>query len=136
MLRSERSTLPVPVVIRLVAYVHVPRRWKLPVSRRGVLARDNFTCQYCGRAPLRHQLTVDHVVPRSQGGTTSWENLATACAQCNRRKGGHRPEEAGMRLHAPPVQPRYIALALIESQAPAAHWQVWQKYVATVHEAG
>jgi 5-methylcytosine-specific restriction endonuclease McrA len=128
-LRAERMALPVPIVIRLVAYVHVPRRWRLPVSRKGVLARDGYTCQYCGKQPLRQALTVDHIVPRSQGGTTSWQNLVTACAPCNRRKGGRMPEEAGMHLLTMPAQPRYIAVAFLEARAPERHREVWQKYV-------
>jgi 5-methylcytosine-specific restriction endonuclease McrA len=131
-LRSERLSVPTPVVIRLVTYVRVPRRWKLPVSRRAVLARDNYACQYCGAQPGRPALTVDHVVPRSQGGGKSWDNLVAACAPCNRRKGGRRPEEAGMRLLTRPEMPRYVALAFIEtSSRPAA----WQKYLDTASAA-
>jgi 5-methylcytosine-specific restriction endonuclease McrA len=131
MLRAERLQLPRPVVIRLVTYVHVPRRWRLPVSRKGVLARDAYTCQYCGAEPHKTALTVDHVIPRSQGGEASWQNLVTACAPCNRRKGGRRPLEAGMSLLSKPMQPRYIALAFLESRAPETHREVWQKYVQT-----
>jgi 5-methylcytosine-specific restriction endonuclease McrA len=128
-LRAERMALQIPIVIRLVAYVHVPRRWRLPVSRKGVLARDTYTCQYCGKQPPRHALTVDHVVPRSRGGSTSWQNLVTACAPCNRRKGGRVPDEAGMRLLSEPAQPRFIAVAFLEARAPDKHREVWQKYV-------
>ncbi len=129
-LRSERMALPEPLVIRLVAYVRIPHRWRLPVSRRGVLARDGYTCQYCGRQPGRKGLTIDHVVPRSQSGPKSWENLVTACMPCNRKKGGRRPEEASMRLMAPPVMPRYIAVAFI---ANGARHSAWEKYF---HESG
>jgi 5-methylcytosine-specific restriction endonuclease McrA len=129
-LRSERLTLPLPLVIRLVTYVRIPRHWRLPVSRRGVLARDSYTCQYCGSQPGRAQLTVDHVVPRSQGGEKSWENLVAACGPCNRRKGGRRPEEAGMRLLAHPAAPRYVVLAFVES---GARHDIWQKYLEPHH---
>jgi 5-methylcytosine-specific restriction endonuclease McrA len=125
-LRSERLTVPMPVVIRLVAYVKIPRRWRLPVSRRGVLARDNYTCQYCGVQPGKAQLTVDHVMPRSRGGDKSWENLVTACAPCNRRKGGRRPEEAAMRLGRPPAAPRYVVLAFVEG---GGRNDAWLKYL-------
>jgi 5-methylcytosine-specific restriction endonuclease McrA len=125
-LRSERLTVPMPLVIRLVAYVRIPRRWRLPVSRRGVLARDSYTCQYCGTQPGKAQLTVDHVLPRSQGGDKSWDNLVAACAPCNRRKGGRRPEEANMRLISQPAAPRYIVLAFVES---GARHDVWMKYL-------
>jgi len=123
MLRSERVALPVPLVIRLVAYVRIPHRWRLPVSRRGVLARDHYTCQYCGRQPGRKGLTVDHVVPRAQGGPKTWENLVAACAACNRKKGGRRPMEAGMRLTGEPVAPRFIAIAFVASGSRHATWE-------------
>jgi 5-methylcytosine-specific restriction endonuclease McrA len=124
-LRSEHHSVAVPLVIRLIAYVRVPHRWQLPVSRRGVLARDAYTCQYCGAQPGRAGLTLDHVLPRSQGGEKSWVNLVAACAPCNRKKGGRRPGEAGMRLDRKPFAPRYIALALVEHSDARP---VWSKY--------
>jgi 5-methylcytosine-specific restriction endonuclease McrA len=124
-LRSERVALPEPLVIRLVAYVRIPHRWRLPVSRRGVLARDGYTCQYCGRQPGRKGLTIDHVIPRAQNGPKSWENLVTACMPCNRRKGGRRPAEANMRLLSRPEMPRYIAIAFVAS---GARHSTWNKY--------
>lgn len=125
-LRSERQSLPRPLVIRLVTYIRIPRRWRPPVSRRAVLARDAYTCQYCGAQPGRSNLTVDHVIPRSQGGGKSWENLVAACPPCNRRKGGRRPAEAGMRLIGKPTAPRYLVLAVVESGP--AH-ETWRKYL-------
>lgn len=68
-IRSERLAIPIPLVIRLVAYVRIPHRWRTPVTRRGVLARDGYTCQYCGVQPGRAAITVDHVVPRSRSGS-------------------------------------------------------------------
>jgi 5-methylcytosine-specific restriction endonuclease McrA len=126
LLRSERLTLPVPVVIRLVYYVRIPRRFALPLSRRTVLARDHYTCQYCGAQPGKANLTVDHVMPRSNGGDTSWDNVTTACGPCNRRKGNRTPEEARMPLQRQPRRPRYLALTLLEgASAPEA----WNKYM-------
>jgi 5-methylcytosine-specific restriction endonuclease McrA len=125
-LRSECVSLPMPTVIRLVAYVRIPHRWHVPVSRRGVLARDAYTCQYCGSQPGRASLTVDHVVPRSRGGVKTWENLVAACAPCNRRKGGRLPQEVGMHLVSPPSQPRYIALAFVEA---GTRHESWHKYL-------
>lgn len=125
-LRSEGMVLPVPLVIRLVYYVRIPRHFSLPVSRRTVMARDHYTCQYCQAQPGKAFLTIDHVVPRSRGGTTHWENVVTACGVCNRRKGDRTPEEAGMSLVRPPRRPRYLALTLLEgSGAPEA----WNKYM-------
>ncbi|MGQ9599800.1 MAG: HNH endonuclease [Anaerolineae bacterium] len=125
-LRSEGMVLPVPLVIRLVYYVRIPRHFSLPVSRRTVMARDHYTCQYCQAQPGKAFLTIDHVVPRSRGGTTHWENVVTACGVCNRHKGNRTPEEAGMSLVRPPRRPRYLALTLLEgSGAPEA----WNKYM-------
>ena len=95
-LRSEHTAMPRPVVIRLVTYVKVPRdTHRRKITRRAVFARDGWTCQYCGS---RSNLTVDHVIPRSKGGASSWENIVASCAPCNRRKGDHLPEQAE---HAP-----------------------------------
>jgi 5-methylcytosine-specific restriction endonuclease McrA len=125
-LRSERVRLPVPLVIRLVCYVRIPHRLSLPVSRRTVLARDQGACQYCGEQPGRAQLTMDHVIPRSRGGETCWENVVTACGPCNRRKGDRTPDEAQMPVLHPPRRPRYLALTLLEGSS--SH-QVWDKYM-------
>ncbi len=128
-LRAERLALPTPAVIRLVGYVRVPYRMRVPVSRRGVLARDRFVCQYCGATPGRNALTIDHVVPRSRGGPKRWENLVAACARCNRRKGGRLPDEAGMRLLSQPRAPRFIALAFVSGDAAGP--DVWRKYLGS-----
>src|SRR6266480_4464251 len=93
-LHSESSTLARPVVIRLMSYVKVPRdAHRRKITRRAVFARDSWTCQYCGS---RSNLTVDHVIPRSKGGESSWENIVASCAPCNRRKGDRTPRQAGM----------------------------------------
>ena len=96
-LHSATTTMARPVVIRLVSYVRIPRdTHRRKITRRAVFARDDWTCQYCGS---RSNLTVDHVVPRSKGGTSSWENIVASCAPCNRRKGNALPRQAGMNLH-------------------------------------
>ena len=123
---SEQLALPVPLVIRLVYYVRIPRHFSLPLSRRTVLARDHYTCQYCGERLPKAILTVDHVQPRSKGGQTCWENVVAACGSCNRRKGGRTPDEARMPLLHEPRRPRYLALTLLEeASAP----QAWNKYM-------
>ena len=124
-LRARGFSLEVPVVIRLVRYIKIPRRLRLPCSRRGVLARDRETCQYCGAQPGRAHLTVDHIVPRSRGGQTTWENVAAACRDCNHRKGGRTPEEAHMALLSKPRQPQYVAFALL---GELERHEVWRKY--------
>ena len=126
MLRSENHSLPVPLVIRLVYFVKIPPRISLPVTRRGVLTRDHYTCQYCGATPARKHLTVDHVIPRSRGGKTTWENVVTACERCNGRKGSRTPDEANMYLLAQPKRPRYLAIATLSSLETR---QAWGKYI-------
>jgi 5-methylcytosine-specific restriction endonuclease McrA len=125
-LRAERFSIPKPLVIRLVYYVKIPRRVSLPVTRRTVLARDNLTCQYCNAIPPRHKLTIDHVLPRSRGGKTAWENVVTACQKCNGRKGSRTPVEANMKLLSQPKRPRYIAIASLASLEAK---QAWDKYM-------
>jgi 5-methylcytosine-specific restriction endonuclease McrA len=126
LLRSERLRLRKPLVIRLVHYVKVPRQLALPLTRRLVLARDAYTCQYCGAQPNRAMLTIDHVLPRSRGGAKSWENVVTACRSCNQRKGNRTPKEANMPLMRKPFRPRYVALAIIND---VQHPDVWRKYI-------
>ena len=126
MLRSERLVLPVPLVIRLVYYVRIPYRITVPVSRRAVLVRDAYTCQYCAKQFDRTELTLDHVLPRSRGGKTIWENIVTACKSCNSKKGSKTPLEANMPLLNKPTKPRYIAIAYVTNLQARA---VWEKYV-------
>lgn len=125
-LRAEQFSMPVPLVIRMVYYVRIPRYMVLPLSRRTVLARDQYTCQYCGVAPGRPELTIDHVLPRSRGGETEWDNVVTACRSCNQRKGNRTPKEAGMPLDRLPSRPRFIALAFLGESRDR---EVWSKYL-------
>ena len=98
-LHSATDTFARPHVIRLVQYVRVPRAAQRKISRRALFARDEWSCVYCGTSGGR--LTLDHVVPRSRGGDSVWENVVTACAPCNLRKGDRLPEEASMTMRAP-----------------------------------
>jgi 5-methylcytosine-specific restriction endonuclease McrA len=113
--RSERLAIPRPAVIRLVRFVHVPRRFRRQVTNTFLFARDDYRCQFCGRtqAALRHRecLTRDHLVPLSRGGTTDWSNVLTACSTCNTRKGNRLPEEVGMHPLRPPFEPHFVHLA-------------------------
>lgn len=124
-LRAQGMTFAVPLVVRLVRYVAIPRSRRLPCSRRGVLARDHETCQYCGAQPGRVHLTIDHVLPRSQGGTTTWENVVAACEACNHRKGNRTPQQAGMTLARLPRRPSYVGFAMLNA---LERHDVWQKY--------
>lgn len=115
--RSERDAVPCPAVIRLVRYVHVPRRFRRQVTNTFLFARDDYTCQYCGRhrSELRGRqfLTRDHVLPVSRGGANDWENVVTSCSTCNNRKGDRLPREAGLELRAHPVEPNYVHLVWV-----------------------
>ncbi len=126
-IRSAGMSVPVPLVIRLVYYVQVPARMNIPLSRRTVLLRDNYTCQYCGAQPAKSNLTIDHIIPRVRNGGTTWENVVCACKACNQRKGSRLPEEAGMHLLSSPRRPRYVAMVLL-GQQPAS--EVWGKYIS------
>lgn len=103
-LHAESFTMPRPLVIRLTTYVRIPRdAHSRKITRRAVFARDRWTCQYCGAE--RAALTVDHVVPRSKGGGSTWDNIVTCCAPCNRRKGDRLPTEANMHPLRQPKPP-------------------------------
>lgn len=120
-LRSETMRLDRPEVIRLVSFVHVPRDIRRRrITRKAVLARDLWTCQYCGsRKP---QLTVDHVIPRSRGGESIWENIVTSCAACNRRKGDHLPREVRMHPRKRPKAPGPTVFIRVAAPAPPSTW--------------
>jgi 5-methylcytosine-specific restriction endonuclease McrA len=111
-LRSASGSFIWPHVIRLLHYVRVPRAIQRKISRRALFARDGWRCVYCGTSGGR--LTLDHVVPRSKGGESIWENVVTACAPCNLRKGDRTPEQVGMELRSvprPPAPVLFIRLA-------------------------
>ena len=112
--RSPRVELPFPTVIRLVRFVHVPRRFRRQVTNTFLFARDEYKCQYCGRhrgqLKGRQFLTRDHIIPLSRGGDNSWQNLVSSCSPCNNRKGDRLPAEAGMRLLTKPREPNYVRL--------------------------
>jgi 5-methylcytosine-specific restriction endonuclease McrA len=94
---SARAVTRLPSVIRLLEYRRIPHQTRA-LSRKNILMRDRYTCQYCLRALPGAELTLDHVVPRSRGGASAWENLVACCHSCNNRKGNRTPEEANMRL--------------------------------------
>lgn len=98
--------IKVPRVILLLTYDRIPKR-HVRFSRYNIFLRDKNTCQYCGRKFPRHELNIDHVIPRSQGGTSTWENVVCSCHECNRKKGGKTPEQAKMKLIAPPRKPAW-----------------------------
>ncbi len=125
-IRSAGCSIPRPLVIRLVYYVRVPRRLSIPVSRRTVLMRDRYTCQYCGSQPAKANLTIDHVIPKVRGGSSSWENVVCACKACNLRKGAKTVDEANLHLRTQPGPPRYVALVWLSAEP--SH-DAWTKYI-------
>ena len=96
----------VPEVITLAGYDRLPQG-AVTFSRRNIFKRDRFVCQYCGRQLAGEELTIDHVVPRAQGGTTSWENCVLACVDCNKLKADRTPEQANMQLRRTPIRPAW-----------------------------
>ncbi len=124
MIRSPSRLLAHPLVIRLLRYVRVPRFGTRRITRRALFARDGWRCQYCGDTS---RLTVDHVVPRSRGGSSGWENMVTACAPCNLRKGDRLPQEIGMPMRTTPnVPPPQLFLTLGTPSVPES----WGTYLA------
>jgi 5-methylcytosine-specific restriction endonuclease McrA len=125
--RSEHLELAAPTVVRLNYFVKVPYRARASLSRRAVMVRDNYECQYCGRAAEN----VDHVVPRSRGGPHTWENVVAACKSCNSRKENHSIDEVGYRLKRRPETPHesvWIVVA-VESVDPS-----WEQYLRLPHK--
>jgi 5-methylcytosine-specific restriction endonuclease McrA len=119
------GSLPRPVVIRLITYVRIPRDpGRRKITRRAVFARDGWECQYCG---ARTSLTVDHVIPRSKGGASSWDNIVASCAPCNRRKGDRLPHVAGMHPRSKPRVPSpHVFIQLASPTIPTT----WRQYLA------
>ncbi len=100
------SSIRVPRVILLTTYNRIPKR-NVRFSRINIFLRDRDTCQYCGHVFSRKDLNLDHIEPRSRGGTSTWENVVCSCLECNRKKGGRNPEQAKMKLIKKPVRPRW-----------------------------
>ena len=103
-LRTVSAEFPMPSVIRLHRYVNLPYKGVM-LTRQNIFKRDGHHCQYCGTVD---DLTLDHVMPKSRGGKTSWDNLATACKRCNSRKGDYTPDEANMKLRQKPFKPTFL----------------------------
>lgn len=122
-IQSERMQMPLPLVIRLRYVVKVPYQRRTAMSRRAIFARDNHRCAYCGGTAD----SIDHVLPRSRGGTHVWENVTAACRPCNLRKRDRTPEEAGMKLATTPRAPRETAwISFAVTRVP----EQWKPYLA------
>jgi 5-methylcytosine-specific restriction endonuclease McrA len=126
---TPSGEIRVPRVIVLQAFDRVPKR-HVRYSRANVFTRDKFTCQYCGERPPRSQLNLDHVIPRSLGGRTTWENVVCSCVRCNRDKGGRTPEQARVRLRRSPSRPRWTPLMNIA--ATGARYSEWRPFLTVI----
>ncbi len=126
MISSATRSFSMPSVIRMVYLIRRPRP-RVKLTRREVFIRDRYTCQYCGRH--MHDLTIDHVVPKSRGGDHTWENLVSACKTCNHRKGGKSLREARMVLRALPAEPRAGMYYTIERRLDGRVVDTWSKFL-------
>lgn len=125
-IRGVGFSLQAPRVVRLNRFDKVPKQ-TLRFNRRNVFARDENTCQYCGSDFSSIHLSLDHIVPRSRGGQTSWENVVCCCLSCNTRKGSRTPKEANMRLIRPPKKPRHSPILKMKLENPK--YAVWRNFV-------
>lgn len=119
--RMVSGAIRVPEVIVLMRYEKPPRR-HVPFTRRNLYRRDHYTCQYCGARPGTENLSIEHIVPRSMGGPTSWTNCVLACLKCNVKKGSRTPELAGMRLLRQPRKPRWIPQVTLPDGVVKTSW--------------
>lgn len=125
-IRTPHAEIQAPRVIRLVGYDKVPRQ-TVKFNRRNIFARDNNLCQYCGRKFVTSELSLDHVIPRSQGGGTTWENIVCACVECNVRKGGRTPRQANMTLIRKPEKPKRSPV--LNLKLTQKKYQSWQSFL-------
>lgn len=124
---SPSWTLAVPSVIRLLEYRRIPRQTRA-ISRKNILIRDQYMCQYCHKKFGAGELTLDHVVPRSRGGNNTWENLVACCLRCNNRKGDRLPQEASMNLFRPP-KPFNLHTSRSLMRQLGSQQETWRKYL-------
>ena len=124
--RAIRFDIMVPKVIRLLFYDRLPQT-RVKFNRRNIFARDENRCQYCGKKHPMPELSLDHVIPRSRGGRTSWDNVVCSCTRCNAKKGGRLPEEAGLRLVRRPVKPRRSPV--IHLKLRSGKYQSWKQFL-------
>jgi 5-methylcytosine-specific restriction endonuclease McrA len=126
--RTVRFEIRVPEVISLTKYDRLHRR-TVPFTRRNLFRRDRFTCQYCFVTPGTSELTIDHVVPKSRGGLTNWENCVLACVRCNHRKADRTPREASMLLKITPKQPRWNPIY----SAKNVRIESWERFLSEAY---
>ena len=125
---SRRLRVPEAEVVVLMGYDRLPEA-AVSFSRRNIFKRDHYACQYCGTQPAVDELSIDHVLPRSQGGTSTWENCVLACLACNKRKADRTPAQAGMTLRKLPVRPQWKPLYAARHERIAS----WSKFVSEAY---
>jgi len=128
-IRSPNLAIKAPAVVRLKRPIGGMKRG-VKFSRINVFARDEFRCQYCGTKRAIHELNYDHVLPRVQGGKTVWENIVTSCYDCNARKRGRTPDQAGMKLLRVPVKPKALPMGTVIPRDVRRIPEVWSPYCA------
>jgi len=124
--RTANSEIQVPRVIRLIGYDRLPKA-TVKFNRRNIFARDSNQCQYCGKKFPTSELSLDHVMPRSKGGVSSWENIVCACVACNVKKGGRTPREASMKLIRKPEKPKRSPL--LNQKLTNSKYQSWKTFL-------
>lgn len=127
-IRAVEQSFRVPEVVSLVSFDRLPKS-AVTFNRRNIFKRDRFTCQYCGMQPAPSELTIDHVLPRSRGGQSTWKNCVLACLNCNHRKADKLLEEAHMKLRKVPVQPNWTPAF----SRHAMRRQSWQKFISDAY---
>lgn len=128
--RTVRFDIAVPRIIRLLGYDKLPRQ-EVKFNRRNIYARDGNRCQYCGRRMPTTELSLDHVIPKSQGGRSTWENIVCCCVKCNVKKGGRTPEQAHLHLITRPVKPRRSPV--INIRLADERYQSWRQFLDTAY---
>jgi 5-methylcytosine-specific restriction endonuclease McrA len=123
--RTVHMSIAVPKIIRLLGYDRLPKQ-EVKLNRRNIFARDSNTCQFCGRHHPSSELSLDHIIPRSQGGESTWDNLVCCCVRCNARKGGRTPDQAHMHLVRKPFKPkRNPAISIRMGSEKYASWRAF-----------
>ncbi len=125
--KSPNATFPLPTVIRVLKMVRKKTGKSISFSKKNILKRDNYTCQYCSETS--QALTIDHIVPKSRGGKTTWNNVVVACKPCNLKKSNKTPEEIGFYLTRKPSKPDFYLYSLSVPPAPKSHLESWNKYL-------
>ena len=125
-IHTVRFQIAVPRIIRLLIYEKLPKQ-DVKFNRRNIYARDSNRCQYCGKKFSTSELSLDHVLPRSQGGKATWENIVCCCVRCNVKKGGRTPEQAHLHLVAKPIKPRRSPV--INIRLADERYQSWKQFL-------